>query len=245
MEDSGRVQTLAATATAPAAPAPATVAPPASATLSDGVVAAGGADNWRRLDDNFQQPQRFYRSRVLAEGESVAESARNQQTDPSSGGFRVLDRFVIEQQTNTMRVVDADGSVYEGTVNATAPLDAAGGSGGGEDLVVRQKTLKEAPSSANRGYSFRASGSNVTLRQKIEVSGQFMPGTNAPIVAARGSSGAAAATAPTSRGTVAPSDSRRGGNSVGLNKTNSAVIEGTFRIGTTGEQRFRAVKDAR
>src|SRR6185503_5973576 len=107
------------------------------------------------------------------------------------------------------------------------------------------------------GYSFRASGSNVTLRQMVVVNGRFAPATDtltarrlaAP--AGSGSSSPVNTPAPTSASSTAPNRTNGGaqrpgfGGRYGYTTNQSATIEGTVRIGTTNQQWFRAVRSSR
>jgi len=220
---------------------PAAVVPPASApvlgpaesaTFAGGALAESPQVLWRR-SDAAEQPVRFYRAAAPRLALAEESDSRAKQNAPA---FRVLDRFAVEQRTNTMRLVDSDGSIYEGTLEpqATAtsaspePLDG---------LVREQRRTRTSLESAARppaAYTFRASGSNVTLRQRIEVTGRLSYDA-----AATNSAGTALST----RQRVAPSAPRATPSRTP--PATPTVIDGTVRVGAEGEQRFRALRDTR
>ena len=122
---------------------------------------------------------------------------------PSAADF-VLNSFVVEQDGAQLRFIDADGSVYEGALLAgdagTVRTPARLASG---DKLDDTKKQKAAPSrslntpkaaalqtaeNAQRiqgeaaGYqnsSFRVTGTNLSVNQKVVVNGNFILNTNA------------------------------------------------------------------
>jgi hypothetical protein len=173
-----------------------------------------------------------------------------------------LSRFVIEQQGNSVRVVDADGSVYDGKVEepVVTEFDADRFETFEEkkDKLTREKpvALKSAIAAPAEGYSFRASGSNVTLRQLVVVNGRFAsaPDNSGRIGAAGGAGpvGAPSANTPASiPKSGAISNRAHGaqqpgfGGRYGYATNQPATIEGTVRIGVTNQQWFRAVRNPR
>jgi hypothetical protein len=172
----------------------------------------------------------------------------------------VLNRFVIEQQGNSVRVVEADGSVYDGNVEEPVvtefDADVPEAFAEKKDQLAREKpvALKSAIAPPTDGYSFRAAGSNVTLRQMVVVNGRFAAATN---TSARGAGmGGAGGLSSLTRTTPAPTrasittnraNGQRPafGGRYGLATNQPATIEGTVRIGVTNQQWFRAVRDPR
>lgn len=232
-------------ATVSATPAP-VAAPAPTAGLAGGL--SDGTDTWRRQINESAQVVRFYRAPVLAGRGNLSEAETKQKSDPGSDEFRVLDRFAIEQQTNALRVVDGDGSVYEGFVDgATVVSDTEANTFNFSDGLERQKAVlaKDAIGQGQRGYSFNASGSNVTLKQFIKISGRFIAGPDATNAAGRSFSRAVATTAPVSRRAAAPTNLRDGSINLSPEATNSAAIEGVIRIGKNPQQPFRALKQGR
>jgi len=94
----------------------------------------------------------------------------------------VLASFRVEQNGNDMKVVDADGSVYTGSVQLAQ-----------QEIhpVASAATLKSAPATgkiadsyalvpASQNYFFRVAGTNRNLKQNVIFSGNFVPLTNSP-----------------------------------------------------------------
>jgi hypothetical protein len=95
----------------------------------------------------------------------------------------VLANFQVQQTGNAIRVVDADGSVYDGslqtesTVAQNVPVQTALPSPTGATVAQndRQKTIatRDEPQTA-QNYFFRVSGINQTLKQKVEFAGNLL-----------------------------------------------------------------------
>ena len=219
----------------PAAPAPA--AAPESQTRN-ALVANGAVAN---KDATIT---RFFRADA-----SANDLSRSKSLPPASSlteSSPVLNDFVIEQSGATVRVVDADGSVYDGAVE-TPP---SAGFVPGKDAVagpVREVIPGDKTETAPRHQelSFRAAGSNVTLRQTVVVNGRFTPGTEAARVGR-----AMPAEAPSklqdlaARRTAPPTaqTSNVFAGQYGAATNATSTIEGTVRIGTTNQQWFRAYR---
>ena len=111
----------------------------------------------------------------------------------------VLNSFELEQTGSQIRIVDADGSVYEGRIApAEAPKDLAEN----RRAVSASGVLTQAPAvqpaaAANAGlgqssdndasaasYNFRAVGTNRTLNQRVVFSGNYINTASAPSPAA-------------------------------------------------------------
>jgi hypothetical protein len=153
----------------------------------------------------------------------------------------VLNDFIIEQRGNTVRVVDGDGSVYNGTVET--PITAQKDQGIVTRGAIVAKTLEST--TAPQELSFRANGSNVTLRQSVVVNARFSLDTNATR-ASRYAGGAQ--DAGRKLGTdlavrrFAPAKDNAFGSQSNVVTNEAATIEGTVRIGTTNQQLFRAYR---
>ena len=128
-----------------------------------------------------------------------------QATNPASGELAaVLPRFSVERLGEEVRFVDADGSIYRGTISpqdgrptfenvtggvveSTPVMDLLGSamlkSAGAEELLVTNAVV----------YNFTVQGTNRTLDAKVAVSGKFVEKTNTP--ALRGISGVASGSA--------------------------------------------------
>lgn len=114
----------------------------------------------------------------------------------------VLASFRVEQNGDTLRMIDADGSVYTGAVrvgwNETAP--GAASNAALADAVKNeqqnQQLLNSIASNVQRqeaqSYSFRVAGTNRALNQNVVFTGNFVPITNVNVFANSGNFGGAA-----------------------------------------------------
>jgi hypothetical protein len=202
------------------------------------IAASGGAAGGGTLT-------RFYREN--ADTKDVARS--KSLTAPAlAEPVLVLNDFVIEQRGTTVRLLDADGSVYDGALETPPSASFVTGQGfaGGpvRELISGDKS-ETAP--RHQELSFRAAGSNVTLRQLVVVNGRFSPGTDTTRA-----SRAMPAEAPSKvrdlaarRATPAVTQaSNVFAGQYGAATNATSTIEGTVRIGTTNQQWFRATRRA-
>jgi hypothetical protein len=202
---------------------------------------------------------RFYRLSTAAAQDKTARDQAFNKAKVDLNGTRVLARFAVEQRGRNVRLVDADGSLYEGNVEdpLAAELDPKFKAVDRPDSKSLKREnipgLNEPDLSSAQEYSFRAVGSNVTLREPVVITGKFVRTT--ATTGTPGDSGAVSrgpAPAPLRTRTVAPQTqpsaaTPRGAFGGGLSpSTNSALaIEGTVRIGATNLQWFRAVREQR
>lgn len=102
----------------------------------------------------------------------------------------VLDSFHIEQNGNALRVIDNDGSTYDGNIVSTEAETAPGTSFGLADKLEekaadRKKVsagelnYKATQNSPSQNYFFRVAGTNRTLKQQVVFTGNFVSTTNA------------------------------------------------------------------
>jgi len=101
----------------------------------------------------------------------------------------VLDAFQVEQTGNQLRVIDSDGSSYDGSIQfATAEglddtVDETKRTGDFKSkagLAVQQSFREGVPESqAGQNYFFRVTGTNRTLQQAVAFSGNLLVLTNA------------------------------------------------------------------
>lgn len=228
------------------APAPATApvtvsrAPESRARNVESPRASPVANGTAANDDSTVT--RFSRADAVAN-----DPSRSQALAPASRSLTellvVLNDFVIEQRGAAVRVVDADGSVYDGAVEVPPSAGLIGGkeaaAGPVREVIPGDKT-ETAP--RHQELSFRAAGSNVTLRQTVVVNGRFSPGTEVGRA-----SQARPAEAPSklrdlaARRTV-PATSNFFTGQYGAATNAASTIEGTVRIGTTNQQWFRAYR---
>jgi hypothetical protein len=143
----------------------------------------------------------------------VDPQARYRQNLNSPPNPQVLTTFQLLQSGEIVRIIDADGSIYEGTLR---------------------------PAQAGQAFSFRAAGTNRTLNQLVVFTGDFQPAAHEiTLEAGRAHGGAAGAGIQQGRPVQSQptSDSRLGGQS------RSAVIQQqTGRIegrATVGKSEFR------
>jgi hypothetical protein len=89
----------------------------------------------------------------------------------------VLANFQVQQTGNELRVLDGDGSVYDGSLTVANATDQMGPSG---SAGTREQTARPNPDavggefSAAQNYFFRVTGMNQTLKQKVVFSGNLM-----------------------------------------------------------------------
>jgi hypothetical protein len=189
---------------------------------------------------------RFYRVDNGTLGDQVAQRTTidglAKKAEPSKTEGTVLSQFTIEQQGTTIRWLEADGSVYEGTVGPSVVIggkfqaDFEAPTERDKDTFGREKLAELKAQNVNRGdeLSFRVSGTNVTLQQVVTVNGRLSPATN----------GMPATAGTVTRRLSAQPEPRRGGT-LGVSPETAVMIEGTVRIGVSNEQRFRAVRAPR
>lgn len=102
---------------------------------------------------------------------------------------RVLDAFQVEQTGNQLRVIDSDGSSYDGSIQfatAEALSDAVDetkrtGDFNSKARLAVQQSFREGASESQGGqnYFFRVTGTNRTLQQSVAFTGNLLVLTNA------------------------------------------------------------------
>jgi hypothetical protein len=99
------------------------------------------------------------------------------------GSANVLVNFKVEQTQDSLRMIDSDGSIYNGFVSRTPkaakePAEAvkqAMAQNGAASAVAKDK--KKQPLNL---FSFRVSGTNLTLKQEVVFTGDFLTAAEAP-----------------------------------------------------------------
>lgn len=122
---------------------------------------------------------------TLMESAPGASAATRAAAGTSTPGFQpvpVLQNFTVFNQDDTVRVVDADGSIYEGRIQPIV-TEAHGPAEGSEraDMSKAVPTLQTKPAAVNSvvggvallNYSFEASGTNRTLGQSVRFLGKL------------------------------------------------------------------------
>jgi hypothetical protein len=101
----------------------------------------------------------------------------------------VLANFQVQQNGNAIRVVDADGSVYDGelqpepesvaaqNIPAQTALPAPAGAGLAQNEQQKTITTRDEPQAAQQ-YFFRVTGMNRTLKQKVVFAGNLLAMAN-------------------------------------------------------------------
>jgi hypothetical protein len=110
---------------------------------------------------------------VQSNGDSVNTLAR-------SNAAPVLTNFAVEQNGGQMRVVDSDGSVYDGYLEiAAAPAVTLSGKPAlAGQTLAKDVTDKEKTFEGSGNYFFRVAGTNRSLKQNVVFTGNFVNLTN-------------------------------------------------------------------
>ena len=96
----------------------------------------------------------------------------------------VLANFNVTQTGNRIRIVDGDGSVYDGVLLAeedskkskalaVEALSKKAGEDGGK-LAFKEVAAAASRQQDSQNFFFRAAGTNLSLRQNVAITGQFM-----------------------------------------------------------------------
>jgi hypothetical protein len=97
----------------------------------------------------------------------------------------VLANFQVQQNGNAIRVVDADGSVYDGSlqpesaaaqnISVQTVIPASAGAGQAQIAIAQQKTIAARDElQTAQNYLFRVTGMNQTLKQKVVFAGNLL-----------------------------------------------------------------------
>jgi hypothetical protein len=140
----------------------------------------------------------FMRQQSVAPGTTNSAPA-----GPPGTASAVLASFRVEQSGRQLRVIDSDGSVYSGYV-------VAAGRGSARPRLVEDSSISNATASASAGlltnsfafyaavppreFSFRVSGTNLTLNQVVVFAGDLSGPSNAPALLADSAASAPSAT---------------------------------------------------
>jgi hypothetical protein len=87
----------------------------------------------------------------------------------------VLQSFRLEQSGETLRVIDQDGSTYEGRIQ---PLQSSPETVVGTAVIRPEKAVTDQADSGTAGYSFRVTGTNQSLNQQVVFKGNYLNATN-------------------------------------------------------------------
>jgi hypothetical protein len=97
-----------------------------------------------------------------------------------SNAAPVLTNFAVEQNGGQMRVVDSDGSVYDGYLQVVAApaMTLSDKSTLAAETLAKDATDKEKTFEGNGNYFFRVAGTNRSLKQNVVFTGNFLSLTN-------------------------------------------------------------------
>jgi hypothetical protein len=158
--------------------------PAAPATTFDRLATAqGAADNYSTTQTNSVQ---F----ASAASHNFAFGLQNlfKNTAAPAKAVPVLANFQVQQNGNAIRVVDADGSVYDGSLlpesavaqNGPAPAATPAPPVTAPAQVERAKTIATRDESQTaQNYFFRVTGTNRTLKQNVVFAGNLLAISNA------------------------------------------------------------------
>ncbi len=187
-EEEGRSDvTLADTGSLTASSGSLAVNAPAPAATPPGGMAKN-ADTADR-DLKTQEPTVQYAN--TASPESAASLQNNfKNTVTQTKAVAVLANFQVQQAGNAIRVVDADGSVYDGELQpekfiaqsepiAGLPPASTIAPAPAKDQLKLKTAANFDESQAMQNYSFRVSGTNLTLQQKVVFAGNLVANSSA------------------------------------------------------------------
>jgi len=125
----------------------------------------------------------------------VAQSPKTKSSlaDQATPAQPVLASFQVEQAGTTLRIVDADGSVYSGSVqlagaawrerSAKTEVPAAGRASQARGGVLEERAAPglDSDEPTPRAYYFRVAGTNRTLNKPVVFTGNLLASTNLSI----------------------------------------------------------------
>jgi hypothetical protein len=130
------------------------------------------------LEKAEEPPAQFAAAPVLRRQFARADVADQARPEAELNEFQnILASFRLEQNGHQIRIVDADGSIYEGEIQTTAPT-----------ILAKRLAARAAASVGEIGregevgtvYSFRVTGTNRRLNQVVVFEGQLIPATRDP-----------------------------------------------------------------
>lgn len=200
-------------------------------------------------DQQAVAPDRFFKGPALKTAEADAKDARD---------ISVLSSFELRRDAANIRIIDADGSAYEGQIVGKGDVLVLAESfqKSTDTSVVRQELHKEmpkagvapgAPATVPQNWSFRASGTNRTLNQLVTVTGSmsgFNDESGERLVRRMRSGDAEAAVTvrplPVLVAPATPPPATRGPS--GVNEPATQQIQGKVRVGNGPERELKALR---
>jgi hypothetical protein len=139
----------------------------ADAPLAPAAKEAGPDPFLLGLKNKDSSAQRFYRTDLRAEAAKLL--------DEPSAAKSVLASFQLERSGAEVRVMDADGSVYSGQVEAAAnsptPILSAGEKKPLDKVLKGQERTAALPEQSFMNYAFRVAGTNRSLNEQVIFTG--------------------------------------------------------------------------
>ena len=136
-----------------------------------------------------------YGSQLAKESGSAQQRFRQQDAASYRRNFnsppppQVMQDFAFERSGDRVRIVDADGSIYEGTVLADerklTDVSATARAAAPERKAGREQAAQAQLADAAEGYRFRVTGVNRRLNQSVEFRGEWQPSAPAAGQAAK------------------------------------------------------------
>lgn len=117
----------------------------------------------------FSNAQRY----VQVQPPSVPPPASRSLATPLPKAPAVLAAFQMEQNGGEIRVVDQDGSVYNGTVELTNAAFAPAPAAGQNLSFAKEAQVPDAAGASVQNYYFRVSGTNRSLQQNVMFTGNL------------------------------------------------------------------------
>lgn len=148
----------------------------------------GRAEN-AALPTQRQSAQYNFRNATTASSGIATLQSKTERAQSSATESSLLNSFQLEQQGNQIRILDHDGSVYDGTLLAvTSNSDVRQRKVADTELVM--ESLKSAADKSatladednkllQQNFRFVAAGTNLSLRQLVTIKGEFIADTGA------------------------------------------------------------------
>ena len=160
---------------------------------------------------------------------------------PMKKNLPVLASFELQQNGNQISVVDHDGSIYNGTLQPTAPANEdlaktrPGEKLGASQLKQQNFGTVNSQQLASQNYFFRVSGANRRLKQNVVFSGNLLPISNAPAGASQKFQNIAGGSGGGTQSKVADANAAQA-----QQLFSNSRIEGTVTIGRTAPVEIKA-----
>jgi hypothetical protein len=111
----------------------------------------------------------------------IDQSSRYRQNLNSPPNPQVLTTFQMRQSGENLRIIDADGSIYEGNIQLARQQPLSPAQAATPAPTVPARGFRTAPAeqaaAVTPSFSFRAVGTNRTLNQLVEFTGNLQPAT--------------------------------------------------------------------